>query len=129
MKAKRDITKSKVLMMLSTMIALTKTYKKINESCVFALSSEKSRASKIELKSATTKTLNFFKNLPVKEINGNPLTLLNFCDKAIDILIEKTSGDSRIRSFEVIKQAIASQLIEVNQDEQDDSHRLITELG
>lgn len=124
-----NITKSKVLMTLSIMSALSKKYESINASCVLALNKEKSRASKIEVKSATKKTLMFFHGLKNIGIQGNEETVLQFCSKATDILIENSAGRSRVRGFTEIKNAITEQLKEVDVSGIDDSHKLIKELG
>lgn len=123
------ITKSKVLMTLSIMSALSKKYESINASCVLALNKEKSRASKIEVKSATKKTLMFFHGLKDTGIHGNEETILQFCNKAADILIDGSAGRSRTRGFVEIKNAIIEQLAETDVSGIDDSHKLIKELG
>ncbi len=127
-KVNGSMTKAKAMMVLSVMAAFGKNYDKITKSCTLTLNSIKAMSSKIEVNSARVKTLNFLSSIPQDEIKSNDLTLLTFMDKSVNILIENSVGNGKIRSFESIKDLISKELEDIDNTQVDYSHKLLNVL-
>lgn len=124
----KGLTKTKRMMILTAMLAFSKKFENVHNSCVFALSNEKAKSSKVQIKSATQKAANYFSGIPQLNITGTDTTVLNFCIGASDLLIENSQGSVTIRNFEAIKTAATEQLKTIETSEGDDSHKLINAL-
>lgn len=125
MKKTKSITKAKTLATLSIICGLSKKYDSIYKSCIFTLNSIKSKSSKIDIASARTKTILFFGEVTESKIINNELTTLSFVDRSLDILIENSVGNGKIRGFDSIKDMVLKELESVDNTQVNDSDKLI----
>lgn len=128
MRRKKQLTKAKRLVILNVIHAFSKKFGNINETAFFALSSEKSTSSKTDLRVARSITKNFFDEIPHLEVAETDYTVVNFCVNASKLLVEKSTGSVKIRGYEQILEASEKCLLDVDENEIDDSFKLINEL-
>jgi len=122
------LTKTKRLVILSAIHAFSKKFGNINETALFALSSEKAISSKTDLRVARSITKNLFDEIPNLKIAGTDSTVINFCVNASKLLVEKSTGNVKIRGYEQILEASEKCLLDVDENETNDSFKLMNEL-
>lgn len=128
MKNKKSLSKGKRLAMLSIISAMAGMFEKIKTNAEFALSSEKHRAEKSDLRIAASVVKNFFEEMPEMKIHANGITILGTCDKICQSLIKNSYGNDKIRCYNAMGNSINEQLELVNKEEHDDSQRLFNVL-
>ena len=122
------LTKTKRLVILSVIHAFSKKFDNINKATLFALTQEKAISSKTDLRIARSIVKNLFDEVPSLKIAGTDSTIINFCVSASKLLVEKSTGNVKIRGYEQILEASEKCLFDVDENEIDDSLKLINEL-